>query len=339
MGLGEGPSGTTILVASLLGFFGAFFNAYLLKFTERYDTIPNGVLGTLPLRVIPVSIAFVLAEEELGVVEALYAIPTGILLNAFFLTCWRHLPPFIEKYEFSLTKSVTMAIIGSLIVWAIAYLSLFFMIDSFSLDAKRIVAGVSSALMLLFGVLMVLIQRMPESHNQGKVQQQKYYVLLGCVTFACDFTAVVVSTYNEVAGGLLATFPATVMIIMVSYWITEHTKSAGKEIILPSKIYIAHRILGSLSISVYAIMFATFYESKIGDHIGLAAEIIVSTVCSFIIGIIAVTIPVLWILRYIESSASQNLAPVILNPAEDAIRSDNEKQHLLGGNLPSHYGF
>jgi len=314
-----------ILISLVAGLLAALLTMGTAKWASRPACTPieSGVLSTIPSAIIPASIAFVLLDEHIEVVDALYSVPTGILLNAFFLTVWRKLPPLLghcrAKMFSSLLPLLVLSVVISVLVWGIAFISLFGILNILPLLLKRIIAAGCTFFMFFFGILLARLQSFP-SQNQSEIKYLVLYILLGSLSFLAITTSVIVSILNEVAAGLISTFPCVFMISMLSHWTYQATTSRGKELITTSasRLYIAHLVLGSLSISSYCILFATFYENGIMEStpIGFPFGLILAACSSWALSFLFVSIPIILVLRWVQVRKESKISGVVISFTE-----------------------
>jgi len=291
------------------------------RMTESLDAIASGVLGTLPTSIVPASFVFMCVDPDIDVVDALYVVPSAIFLNALFLFVWKLIPRRLGR-KLSLSWVILLTVLMSLVVWGIEGVGLFFLLNPVQIDNKRIVAAVSTLLMLIFGLILAILQPIPSSENESKIIHPPLYVLLGSLSFASTAISVVVAAQHEVASGLICTFPAIFSIKMISNWMFQGTKTAGKELITTTSnhLYIANMILGSVSTSFYSIVFATVYEFEVFDEFdtwpGYLLTVGLTCLGSILVSLIFVSLPVILLLKYIEWRATKKLL-VIPEVSED----------------------
>lgn len=337
-----------VLVSLAAGLVSALLNVGISRISEKLEPIASGVMSTIPSSIVPASIAIVAMRESVEVVEALFAVPCGILLNSLFLMIWRLTPGYLGKKQFSLSWIIFITVSLSVICWGITCCSLFFALSSLNFQSEQIMGGISTGIMLVFGILMAIIHPMPTAENTSRLATSKLHIILFVLTFLTSSAAVAVSLHNEILGGLLTTFPSNFTIMIISHWVFQGTELVGKETLTlsSSKMYITHLILGSLSISVYSVCFAGAYQLGVFHGVDTSLVILMSigvAIISLVISVCVVSVPVMVILKIVKSRAEHKLSmipsvpdensPLLLDPSPNAdhlsqpTSIDNQAQH------------
>jgi len=303
------------ILSLCVGVLAAIVAVFTSRVTSKLDSIVGGVLSTIPSAIIPASIGFVVADDHIDVVEALYAIPSGIILNAFFLSIWRKLPSFLTiRFGYSINLVLLLTIIISVLVWITGSTILFFSLHALPLLYKRVAAGISVFVMLVYGIVITRLQPNPSPHNQCSIQFTSLYIVLGILSMITTGSSVALSLESEILGGLCASFPSAFLVSMISHWLyTDQVHTPGKEMstTATSSVYISPHILGSISISAYCIMFAACYEFQFfNGALGAAFSTSMSVLISWLISVIGISIPIILGLKFTKRNAENNLSMV-----------------------------
>eukprot|EP00029_Vermamoeba_vermiformis_P004766 TRINITY_DN15389_c0_g1_i1.p1 TRINITY_DN15389_c0_g1~~TRINITY_DN15389_c0_g1_i1.p1 ORF type:complete len:336 (+),score=87.86 TRINITY_DN15389_c0_g1_i1:86-1093(+) len=253
-----------------------------------------GVIASSPTTIVPASIGIaILSPERLG--EAMFSIPAVMVMNALFLYLWRVIPPFLPSgWKFSRKLGSMIGI--SLGIWfsiALTYLVIMRYGFNSNYTAIQVVAGLAMASQLTFGLIAVFKQKRSAPKGKNKVGLGTLFSR-GLLAAVAVFLAVLISKTNGLAAGLATAFPAIFTTTMISLWISQ-----GENVTSGA---VGPMMLGSLSVPVYSVAMSQLAPA-LGAFIG--------ALVSYIISIVTCSIPIVFVLKKIESRYTQ------LGPEED----------------------
>ena len=210
---------------------------------EKFGGKIGGVLGSMPTTIIPASIGFWYGSESVSIFQvAVFAVPTGMMVNAVFLYSWRILPPRLSP--FILWKRLLAMALISLLIWAgFAYVFVL-LIDQFSTAIFQL-GCVSFALMMTFSVVACW-KNPPAPKGQRKVGLIMILSRGVLAGLAIGCSVWMASIGVPVLAGMASVFPAIFLTTMVSIWLSQgEAVQAGA---------VGSMMLGSGSVSVYALI-------------------------------------------------------------------------------------
>ncbi len=234
----------TIVAALAAGFVATLVTVLI----ERYGGLVGGALGTIPTTIVPAAIGMAIAQNDADLMASLSVVPTGMLVNAIFLSVWIYLP---EKLSVSNTNrgliSTTMA---SLLVWTIVGMAAIYLIgdDSIQDFSSQEIAIIGVILTAAFGLTLGWNPRDTPS-GSNKVSKS---VLIARGTMAA--TAIGISVWIAGLGypliaGLASVFPAIFLTSMVALWVSQGS-SVPRGAAAPM-------LLGGGSVGLYALVAMT----------------------------------------------------------------------------------
>jgi len=238
-----------ILNATLSGIFAGIVAIGVTVLIERFGGVIGGVLGSSPTTIIPASIGFALStKNRADLLDAMFTIPIGMLVNSGFLYIWKKVPPYLSP-KFGKKTKLLMMIIISLIGWALSVgaVTVIEVIIRYRVRNSMVVLGsIAFFFQLIFGIVIALLRPVPAPKGSNKVGIITL-ISRGSLASIAIFISVNLSSTNGIAAGFATTFPAIFLTTMASvYW------SQGEAVTIGAT---GPMILGGLSVSVYSIMF------------------------------------------------------------------------------------
>lgn len=246
---------------------------------ERLGGRIGGILGTLPTTIVPASWG-ILAQSgsDEAFVASMAAVPVGMGINGLFLWSWRVLPGRLP--EASLQARLAMMVCASLTLWAVVAAM------SNALFAAMVGAGLPSwgigatAVVVLGTAGVAACWHPPPAPAGGKPVGMAALLARGSMAaLAIAGCIVVASTGASVASGLASVFPAIFLTAMVSLWHAQ-----GQAVPVGA---VGPMILGSTSVSVYALLAAVWMPGLGGVGSGLA----------WVVAVGVTSLPASWFLR------------------------------------------
>ena len=244
---------------------------------ERLGGKIGGVLGSMPTTIIPASIGFWYGSANSAVFQtAVFAVPTGMMVNALFLFSWRLFPPLLPPLK--LWKRLLLMTVISLLIWS-GFAYLFVLLIEQMSDLIFLLGCVSFALMMVFSVVACL-KNPPAPKGNRSVRTLVLLSRGGLAAVAIGFSVWMASIGIPVLAGMASVFPAIFLTTMVSVWLSQgEAVQAGA---------VGGMMLGSGSVSVYALVvgFAIpAYGVAMGSFLG------------WLIAILSISLPAIYFLR------------------------------------------
>tara|TARA_Y100001970_G_scaffold252585_1_gene326538 strand:- start:1086 stop:1907 length:822 start_codon:yes stop_codon:yes gene_type:complete len=215
---------------------------------EKYGGLIGGALGTMPTTIVPAAIGMAIAQNETDLMASLSVVPSGMLVNAIFLSVWIYLPEKLS--ETSKNRGLTSTTIASLVVWTIVGMSAIFIIEEGKTRgfSSKEIASIGVILTAAFGLTLGWNPRETPS-GTNKVSKS---VLIARGTMAA--TAIGISVWVAGLGypliaGLASVFPAIFLTSMVALWISQGS-SVPRGAAAPM-------LLGGGSVGLYALVAMT----------------------------------------------------------------------------------
>ncbi|KNC74937.1 hypothetical protein SARC_12527 [Sphaeroforma arctica JP610] len=267
----------TILLSALFAGLVAILVTFLI---ERLGGLVGGVIGSTPSITIPTVIGIALSSNETqDVFNAMTAIPVGLLVTASFLLVWRYLPlPLTQKLHVESRSALWLTLATSLCVWAgFAIISVISMQQVGSVAGKYM-SFLCLALMLLTGFLVTyfptptpLHQHAHPGHSHaGSKSSWQVLATRGLLAGTATGVTVGISMVNEIAAGVLSSFPSISLTTMVALWLAH-----GPELGLSA---VGSTILGSGSVAFFSLAFGVFIH-------WFTFNIAVSCVLAYLVGL------------------------------------------------------
>lgn len=263
---------------------------------EKCGGVVGGVLATIPSTIVPASIGLASRLRGEALTSSLFSVPPGMLVDAGFLLVWRLLPAQLPVH-WTLWQRLGAMVAVSLTVWfvgAAAVVSL----NIRGFDNVDQIVGLGTACCVLIAVVGVIACFRPLDAPKGT--NYVSWTVLACrggVAFVAITVAVLISKLNDVAAGFATTFPAIFLTTMASIWISQ---SAAVSIGATGPM-----VLGSVSVAVYACVFAVLVERDWNPYAAAAM--------AWALGIVCCSVPVALFLRWRQQQTPRSPPPPVLS--------------------------
>eukprot|EP00162_Nutomonas_longa_P011947 comp20828_c0_seq1/m.43120 comp20828_c0_seq1/g.43120 ORF comp20828_c0_seq1/g.43120 comp20828_c0_seq1/m.43120 type:complete len:354 (+) comp20828_c0_seq1:216-1277(+) len=235
---------------------------------EKFGGGVGGIIATLPSTIIPASLAIAWQSTgDLGKLEdAMFAVPIGLMVNAFFLWSWRVVPERLPETWSSL-KSLLVMVAVSLSLWLVLSATVVASLLKLGHGSRMITGWVCMGINFAAGVYLAFFHPLPAPAGSRPVPRIVLF-FRSLLAGAAIFLSVILSRINATAAGIMSTFPAIFMTTMVSLWISQ-----GENV--PTGA-VGPMMFGSVSPSLYAVFF--FYTLQYMGQVATAmvAGILVS---------------------------------------------------------------
>lgn len=253
---------TALLTALLPALLAGLVAVGVTLAVERWGGVVGGLVGTLPSTIVPAALGIHAgAVSHEAFIDAMMAVPPGMLLNVGFLYLWRVLPPRLPPWSLRARLGLMAALslgawfVGALVVvrgegWLVA-----------AGVSLRGVAVAVTILMVLVGVLACWTPR-PAPRGRRRVRRSAL-VLRGTLAAGAIAVAVIIArSGGGVAAGVASVFPAIFFTAMFSLWLAQgEAVPAGA---------VGPMMLGAGSVAVFALLAAAALPT-LGLGLGLAA--------------------------------------------------------------------
>lgn len=189
-------------------------------------------------------------------------------------------------------------VVSSILAWGVMAVAMRFIIVG--LEKVNVIvhypALVAFAIQVFVAMIVTVFGERYTAKGEGKMRW-KLYVMAAILGFATGIGLVFLSDVDDLSGGLLLSFPVT-LIVSVSSLASTYTES------LPTTATTA-MIGGSVGTSLYAILFAEalplfdrlFQKSEDANLAFKPASIVVSTIVCWFACLLVISLPILFILR------------------------------------------
>ncbi len=218
---------------------------------ERWGGLHGGVLATVPSTIVPAAFGIWYASASVAEFQsAMGIVPIGLILNAGFLYLWRIIPPKIPEWRFSLR--LTAITVLTLALWfGAAGGSIFLVREAVGGGCSSIGIGWSA---LLIGCLLAIwacLKRIPTPRGHKRVGAFTLVVRGLAAAVSIGVAVWLAGMGNPLSSGVMSIFPAIFTTSMVALWLAQgEAVPAGA---------IGPMMLGSQSVSLYALLVAIFY--------------------------------------------------------------------------------
>ena len=289
-----------VIVTAILAGFSAVFSTSCI---EKYGGALGGVAAGMPTTIVPASVGFALiAASSTQLINIVYTVAIGVFLNALFLLLWRELPQSRPFVNISRSGMKLLALtITTVLFWifsAVIVLILLFLL---------VLAGASMrAIGLTCTGLIVLVSLIASAKQQPapasfRTVSWRSYLARGLLAGGAIAVAVAVSIVSDLTAGMIAAFPAVLLVMMISLFWTH-----GEE--LPTGA-VSSMMLGSLSTVAYAIAFGELMR-VFAEHVLLSQAIAISVVIADAGAILCVSVPLAFFMRWVQRryESSQRIA-------------------------------
>ena len=243
---------------------------------ERLGGRLGGILATLPTTIIPASIGIWSQSPDIEFFQAaMFAVPSGMLLNAGFLWLWRVVPPKLPSGSMSIRLLLMTCL--ALTAWGIGAVICVQVQGTFSPPSTLLgVAMGITALMALLGWLATrTMGPSPKGHRKVGPWTLASRGIFAAAAIGCAVWLAGVS--GPLAAGMASVFPAIFLTTMVAVWWAQGEAVQGGAV--------APMMLGSTSVPAYAIA-AAYWIPEFGVAAGAAL--------SWLVAVIGVSVPAAW---------------------------------------------
>lgn len=265
--------GQTALLAALMAGIVATTVTVLI---EKYGGVLGGILGTIPTTIIPAAIGMASEGGDEALQLSLAIVPTGMLINAIFLSTWAILPNKLPM-TWSSNKKLIVTCISSLIIWTSAGIVAIQAVD-LAIKNNYSAYQISIIGFLLVGTLGTIMCWNLKPAPKGKNQVNKIILFSrGFVAAVSIGIAVLISGLGmPLLAGLASVFPAIFLTSMVALWMAQ-----GPSVPLGAA---GPMMMGGASVAAYSIiaMWSMIeYGLAIGSLIAWFGSIILWSIPSF----------------------------------------------------------
>ncbi len=252
---------------------------------ERLGGRLGGILATLPTTIIPASIGIwgktnVVGQDPVEFYQAaMFAVPSGMLLNAGFLWLWRVVPPYLSGV--SVRARLTQMTALALTLWALGAVTAVYLQGQISdIASLQSVALALTAFMATVGWLATrTVRAAPKGSRAVSVGTLATRGLFASAAIACSIWLATVA--GPLAAGMASVFPAIFLTTMVAVWWSQGEAVQGGAV--------GPMMLGSTSVSAYAIL-AAWWIPTLGVALGATL--------AWVVSVTAVSVPsALWVGR------------------------------------------
>lgn len=257
---------------------------------ERWGGLHGGVLATVPSTIVPAAFGIWYASASVAEFQsAMGIVPIGLILNAGFLYLWRIIPPKIPEWRFSLR--LTAITVLTLALWfGAAGGSIFLVRGAVSGGGSSIGIGWSA---LLIGCLLATwacLKRVPTPRGHKRVSAFTLAVRGLAAAASIGVAVWLAGMGNPLSSGVMSIFPAIFTTSMVALWLAQgEAVPAGA---------IGPMMLGSQSVSLYALLVAIFYPRADGTF-----ELVMLSFAAWILSVIIVNLSAwYWLKRRSDDS-------------------------------------
>jgi hypothetical protein len=303
----------------ILGVVSAIVSLLQTWSVQRFGPIYGGVIGTVPIIILPASIVLSIDESQSHFEETLFCVPLGILLNIVLLLIWRNIPMRVLFKIQHKTLRMTLMVVGSILAWTIMAVIMRFIIVG--LEKLKVSihypALVAFAIQVFVAMFVTVFGDRYTAKGEGKVKW-KLYVMAALLGFITGVALVFLSDADDTSGGLLLSFPI-ILIVSLSSLTSTYAET------LPITATTA-MIGGSVSTSLYAIIFAEslplfdrlFQPPETALTFKPASVVIATIVCWFSC-LIVISLPLLFILRCLARREKGSIERVHFGSSSDSL--------------------
>lgn len=238
----------SLITSTLYAGLGAGFLASMItRLIEIFGGKRGGILGTVPTTIVPASLGLWFTNSE-AFMEAMWAVPPGMCLNAIFLWLWRVLPPRLPKL-WPLTIQLMMMSLMSLGFWV---MGAFCWVTMLRTIIHPYVGGIGALVLIV--VLGLWATSGDRASPKGRLPVS-WLTLISRGIFAglaVGSSVWLAQTSSGVLSGIAAVFPAIFWTSMVSVWFAQGSAvSSGA---------VGPMMLGSSSVALYALSSLYYFE-------------------------------------------------------------------------------
>jgi len=292
-------------IAAGFAAFAGFVAVGITLIVEKFGGMIGGALGASPTTIIPISIGMYLqSPSSFEFKMGLFTVAVGMLMNSGFLFIWKMVPNYIPQ-RYSSNQSLLMVLVISLGSWFIVALGAasFIQFVILKLESSLYIMLGFTILCIVLHVVVGLSVVLFTHHTFPKVKNtptRSVIFLRGLFTVLVSFIAIMLSSYSGVVSGMASIFPAIFSTTMVSLWLTH-----GPELVQGTACAM---MFGGVSVSVYALLFATLVP---------LVTVIPAVIASYIAAVLTITIPSVKILRWVVQRSQKGSFQALSTEGEE----------------------
>jgi len=218
---------------------------------EKWGGLHGGVLATVPSTIVPAAIGIWYASASVEEFQsAMGIVPIGLILNAGFLYLWRVVPSKVPEWRFGVKLTAITAL--NLTLWlCAAAISIFSVRSAVSAGWSALVIGWTALLIGCILSAVACLERVPTPRGHKRVGPLTLVVRGLAAAASIGIAVWFAGLGNPLASGVMSIFPAIFTTSMVALWLAQ-----GEAV--PTGA-IGPMMLGSQSVSLYALLVAFFY--------------------------------------------------------------------------------
>ncbi|KAI9183068.1 hypothetical protein H9P43_003985 [Blastocladiella emersonii ATCC 22665] len=277
---------------------------------EKFGGIVGGILGTVPTTIVPSTLGFYFtfialgstdgAPTEAGVVEfqrSMLASVPGVLLNVLYLFAWQYFPDRVRARfpGISILKLLSVVFAAAILIWLALAVAMVAALRAVAaniavpVDGAPVSTAISPAISTAFVIAVATLALQlvagsivgwtpPPAPKSTAHVPLTALIPRGIAAALAVSASIVIGRTSPWAGGLVSVFPAIFTSSIVAVWL-----SSGEAV---SSGALGPLMLGSASVSVFAIVAAVLVGAKLGlgATVGIAwiASVAGITVPSFV---------------------------------------------------------
>lgn len=247
---------------------------------ERLGGRLGGILATLPTTIIPASIGIWGQSQEVEVFQAaMFAVPSGMLLNAGFLWLWRVVPPQLPGV--TVTARLTQMTALALTLWGLGAVTAVHLQGKLGdvASLQSVALGITGFMAAVGWLATRTVRAAPKGSRSVGLGTLLSRGLFASAAIACSIWLAAVA--GPLAAGMASVFPAIFLTTMVAVWWSQGEAVQGGAV--------APMMLGSTSVPAYAIL-AAWWIPSLGVALGATL--------AWVVAVTVVSVPsALWVAR------------------------------------------
>ena len=247
---------------------------------ERLGGRLGGILATLPTTIIPASIGiWSQSQEPASFQAAMFAVPSGMLLNVGFLWLWRVVPPHLSGV--SLTTRLTQMAALALSLWGLGAVTAVYLQGQLAdvASLQNLALGITGFMATVGWLATRTVGPAPKGSQAVSAGTLATRGLFASVAIACSIWLADVA--GPLAAGMASVFPAIFLTTMVAVWWSQGEAVQGGAV--------APMMLGSTSVPAYAILAAWWIP---------ALDLALGVTLAWVVAVAVVSVPsALWVGR------------------------------------------
>jgi hypothetical protein len=260
----------------IAAFFAGIVAIIVTVLVEKYGGAIGGILGTIPTTIVPASIGMYLASNIVDFRTSMAVVPSGMLINAIFLTNWKIIPTYFKVTKSKYTTLIIIIVI-SLFIWLLCSI---LALNLINFVTKK---GLSSYGIALLGFFAVVILGLIFCWNIGLTPSSNNhvnkYALMSrglMAAFAIGAAVWISDLGYPLIAGIASVFPAIFLTSMVTLWISQ-----GPSVPMGA---VGPMMLGGSSVALYSIIAMwslPYYGLIIGSILAWVSSVLLCSLPSF----------------------------------------------------------